>query len=264
MLKEAAEKLFNLHLLDQETLLFRVVPRFLGEILRKYFRVEVEGLEHIPKTGPVIIAPNHSGFSGFDAIVLNDVLIKQARRIPRVLTHHLWFLTPTTSFPAQKMGFVEATFENGVKYLKKKNMIILFPEGENGNFKPTSQMYQLQEFKRGFVRMALQTEAWIVPTLIIGAEESNINLKTLKFAKFLRGPILPLPLNVVPLPVKWKIKFLEPMKLPYKVSAASDRELVHEIANDIQETMQATLRRELKTRSSQKKASRSRSRLIKI
>lgn len=248
MLKKAAEKLFNLKSLDQDTLLFRVFPRLLGEILRKYFRLQVEGIENIPKTGAVIISPNHSGFSGFDAIVLNHVLVQDGRRIPRVLTHHLWFLTPTTALPAQKMGFIEATFENGLKYLQKKNMIVLFPEGEHGNFKPSSKMYQLQEFKRGFVRMALQTDAWIVPTLIIGAEESNINLSTLKFAKFLRGPILPLPLNVIPLPVKWKIKFLEPIKLPYKASSSNDAELVHDIATDIQELMQKALRAELKKR----------------
>jgi 1-acyl-sn-glycerol-3-phosphate acyltransferase len=248
VLKEAAEKLFNLKHLDHDTLLFRVFPRLLGEILRKYFRLEVEGIEHIPKTGAVIISPNHSGFSGFDAIVLNHVLVQDGRRVPRMLTHHLWFLTPTTALPAQKMGFIEATFENGIKYLMKKNLIVLFPEGEHGNFKPSSKMYQLQEFKRGFVRMALQTDAWIVPTLIIGAEEANINLSTLKFTKFLRGPILPLPLNVLPLPVKWKIKFLEPIKLPYKASSSNDSELVHDIASDIQELMQKALREELKKR----------------
>lgn len=248
VLKSAAEKLFNLKNLDQDTLLFRVFPRFLGEILRKYFRLQVEGAENIPKTGAVIIAPNHSGFSGFDAIVLNDVLVKDGRRIPRMLTHHLWFLTSTTAIPAQKMGFIEATFENGIKYLQKKNLIVLFPEGENGNFKPSTKMYQLQEFKRGFVRMALQTDAWIVPTVIIGAEEASINLSTLKFTKFLRGPILPLPLNIIPIPVKWKIKFLAPIKLPYKPESAKDGELVHEIADDIRDLMQKALVEELKKR----------------
>lgn len=248
VLKSAAEKLFNLKNLDQDTLLFKVFPRFLGEILRKYFRLQVEGAENIPKTGAVIIAPNHSGFSGFDAIVLNDVLVKDGRRIPRMLTHHLWFLTPTTAIPAQKMGFIEATFENGIKYLQKKNLIVLFPEGENGNFKPSTKMYQLQEFKRGFVRMALQTDAWIVPTIIIGAEEASINLSTLKFTKFLRGPILPLPLNIIPMPVKWKIKFLAPIKLPYKPASAKDGELVHEIADDIRDLMQKALVEELKKR----------------
>lgn len=232
--------------MDYDSLLFRVLPRFLGEILKKYFRVEVVGLENIPKTGPVIMAPNHSGFSGFDAIVLNHVLINDFKRVPRILMHHLWFLTPTTSIPASKLGFVEANYENGVKYLKKKNMIVLFPEGEHGNFKPSSEMYQLQEFKRGFVRMALESKATIVPTLIIGAEESNINLKTLKLARFLRGPILPLPLNIIPLPVKWKIVFLPPVRLPFGPEKLNDREFIKELAEDIQESMQKNLRLELK------------------
>jgi len=246
--KKANEKVFGLRQLDYDSLLFKVFPRFLGEILRKYFRLEIEGLENIPHHGPVIIAPNHSGFSGFDAIVLSHVLLTETRRVPSVLTHHLWFLTPTTALPAQKMGFIEATFENGIKYLKKKHMIVLFPEGEHGNFKPSTKMYQLQEFRRGFVRMALQTKAVIVPTLIIGAEETHINLSTLKFAKFLRGPILPLPLNVIPLPAKWKIKFLPPVHLPYKPSSCEDRELVHEITSELQEMMQKELRAELRKR----------------
>jgi 1-acyl-sn-glycerol-3-phosphate acyltransferase len=235
--------------MDYSALIYRVLPQFLGEILRKYFRLEVEGLENIPHRGPVIIAPNHSGFSGFDAIVLNHVLVKDLKRPPRILMHHLWFLTSTTAIPAQKLGFVEATFENGIHELKKKHMIVLFPEGEHGNFKPTSKMYQLQEFKRGFIRMALETQATIVPTLIIGAEESHINLKTLKLAKFLRGPILPLPLNFIPLPVKWKIVFLPPIKLPFQPEKAKDRTLVHELAKNIQEEMQRSLLKEIKKRS---------------
>lgn len=243
--KKNNQKLFGLKDLDRDTLLYRVFPLFLGEILRKYFRVEVEGLENVPKRGAAIIAPNHSGFSGFDAIVLTHVLSKDAKRIPRVLTHHFWFLTKTTAIPAQKMGFTEASYENGIHALKKNNLMVIFPEGESGNFKPTSKMYQLQEFKRGFIRMALSTQAPIIPTLIIGAEETSINLSQLKFTKFLRGTVLPLPLNVIPLPVKWKIKFLPPIYLPYKESALEDRELVFEIAQEIQEQMQEVLSEEI-------------------
>jgi 1-acyl-sn-glycerol-3-phosphate acyltransferase len=141
--KKPKEKLFGLKDLDAETLLYRVLPRFLLEIVRKYLRVEVEGIENIPKRGAAIVTPNHSGFSGFDAMVLAHVLATEGKRIPRVLTHHLWFLTKTTSIPAQKMGFTEATFQNGIDALNKKNLIVLFPEGEQGNFKPTAKMYEL-------------------------------------------------------------------------------------------------------------------------
>lgn len=247
-LKKPNEKIFDLKNLDRDTLIYRVLPRLLLEIMRKYFRLEVSGLENIPRQGGVIIAPNHSGYAGFDAVLLAHILQKDAKRIARVLTHHFWFLTEATAIPAQKMGFTEATYENGVKALKKKNLIVLFPEGENGNFKPTAEMYQLQEFKRGFIRMAIETRSPIVPTVIIGAEETHINLSKLKLTKFLRGTVLPLPLNVIPLPARWRIHFLEPIYLPYQPEALEDSELVHEIAQEVQELMQKALKAELKKR----------------
>ena len=246
--KKSQEKIFNLKNLDADTLFYRVLPRLLMEIMKKYFRLEVEGLEHVPTRGAAIIIPNHSGFSGFDALILADTVHRQARRIPRVMTHHLWFLTKTTAVPAQKLGFIEASFANGVSLLKKNNIVILFPEGENGNFKPSSKMYQLQEFKRGFVRMALEAQVPIIPVVIIGAEETHINLSKLKFTKYLRGTVLPLPLNIIPLPVKWKIKFLPPIHLPYKASQIEDTELMTEIASDIQEQMQEVLSEEVQKR----------------
>ena len=247
-LKKPNEKIFGLAKLDKETLLYRVFPRFLLEILRKYFRMEVLGIENIPRKGAVIISPNHSGFTGFDAVLLGHVVQTESKRVPRVLTHHFWFLTETTAIPAQKMGFTEATYDNGIQALEKGNAIVLFPEGEHGNFKPTTERYQLQEFKRGFVRMALETQSPIVPTVILGAEETHINLKKLKFTKFLKGSVIPLPLNILPLPAKWRIRFLEPIYLPYKPEAANDSELVHEIAQDIQEKIQIAIEEEINKR----------------
>lgn len=247
-LQKPNEKIFGLRNLDRDTLIFRVLPRFLLEILRKYFRLEVSGAENVPRRGPVIIAPNHSGYSGFDAVLLAHIIQQEAKRVPRVLTHHFWFLTETTAIPAHKMGFTEATYENGLNSLKKGNAIVLFPEGEQGNFKPTTERYQLQEFKRGFVRMALEAQCPIVPVVILGAEETHINLKKLKFTKFLKGSVIPLPLNILPLPAKWRIRFLEPIRLPYKASAIDDTELVHEIAQDIQEKMQTVIEEEIQKR----------------
>ncbi len=244
------EKIFNLRNLERDILLYRVLPRWIMELVRKYFRLEIEGLEHIPKKGAAIVTPNHSGYMGIDAALLAHILTQEARRIPRVLTHHFWFLTKTTALPAQKMGFTEATFSNGIKELRKKNLIVVFPEGEAGNFKPTQKMYELQEFRRGFVRMALETGAPIIPCIVIGAEESQINLKELKLTKFLKGLVIPLPLNVIPLPVKWKIKFLKPIRLPYGPKAIGNTELIHEICEEIQEKMQTAMHKELKKRKS--------------
>lgn len=244
------EKIFGLTQLGREALIYRVLPRFIMEILRKYFRLEVTGVENIPRRGPVLVVANHSGYSGFDAFVLCHVIANDGKRIPRLLAHYFWFLSKTTAIPAHKLGFTEATFDNGVKELNNKHVVVLFPEGEHGNFKPSSKMYRLQEFKRGFVRMALKTKSPIVPVVIVGAEETHINLSQLKFTKFLRGLVIPLPLNVIPLPAKWRIRFLAPIDLPYKPEAAEDDETVYEICNDIQERMQKALKRELDKRDS--------------
>lgn len=248
--KKPNEKVFNLKELSADALMYKVFPRFFMELMKKYFRLEIEGLENIPTKGPVIIAPNHSGYSGFDALILAYILQQNTKRIPRVMTHHMWFLTETTALPAHKFGFTEATFENGVSLLKKNDLIVLFPEGEHGNFKPTSKRYQLQEFKRGFIRMAIETNAQIVPTIILGAEETHINLQQLKFTKFLRGLVLPLPLNVIPLPAKWKIIFEKPVYLPFKPEKVNDRELCHDLAGEIQESMQKKINKEVKKRGS--------------
>ncbi len=235
---------------ESDALLYEYLPKFFMELLTKYFRLQVEGLENIPKKGGALISPNHSGFAGLDAMLLSHVVHANTQRVAHVMTHHFWFLTKATSLPANKLGFVEATKDNGLDLLKKKKLLVLFPEGEHGNFKPSIKAYRLQEFKRGFVRMALETQVPIVPAIVIGAEETSINLSQLKFSKYLRGTILPLPLNLLPLPAKWKIKFLPPLLLPYKPTAKDDVELVHEICSDVRERMQRAINIELKKRES--------------
>lgn len=230
--------------------MYRVLPHFLMEVARKYFRLEISGTENIPRRGPALITPNHSGYSGFDAFLLSHEIFKATGRVPRVLTHHFWFLTPATAIPAEKVGFIEANMKNGLAQLNKNNLVALFPEGEYGNFKPTSKRYQLQHFKRGFVRMALTRQCPIVPTLILGAEETHINLAQLKFTKYLRGTVLPLPLNILPLPARWRIVFLPPIYLPYQPSAAEDLGLVDELVNNIREQMQDAITEEVVKRGS--------------
>ena len=228
-----------------EVLLFRVLPHYLMDKLHRYFELEVIGAENIPRQGPVIISPNHSGFAGFDAMLLTHEIFRFAHRVPRVLTHHLWFLTRATSIPANKMGYVEATTNNGIRELNRNHLVIIFPEGEQGNFKPSAKAYELQEFKRGFIRMALATGAPIVPTLIIGAEETHINLRQIKLKTFFKDVLLPLPLNIIPLPAKWTMIFLKPIQIECDKSRLQDREYISQKASEIQKLMQAALDEEL-------------------
>jgi 1-acyl-sn-glycerol-3-phosphate acyltransferase len=184
----------------------------LAEGIQKYFRVEVEGLENIPNEGPVIVAPNHSGYSGFDAIILAHLLRAKAGRVPNIMAHRAYFdWSSCLKLISQSFGLRRAGVQNGVQTLNEGNLLILFPEGESGNFKASSQKYQLQRFHSGFVRMSHATQSPIVPCVIIGAEESFLNFGNLDFTQYVKGLKIPLPFNWFPFPAKWKIKFLKPI-----------------------------------------------------
>lgn len=178
-------------------------------LLKTYFRVEVEGLENVPSQGGALIIPNHSGFNGADAVMLAFVLKRETRRRARILAHRAFFdFSERLKALAEEAGLRRATLKEGIEVLKKGNLLILFPEGEAGNFKPTMKRYHLQEFRSGFLKMSLDAQAPMIPCLIIGAEESSFNIGNIDLSGVFRNFRIPMPLNFIPLPSKWKIVFL--------------------------------------------------------
>jgi 1-acyl-sn-glycerol-3-phosphate acyltransferase len=225
------------------------VPAFLLEIVRKYFRLEVEGIENVPKKGKCLIVPNHSGVTAIDAVMVGNEIHRQLKRMPKILAHPLWFVGPNIRILARRMGLEEADKDAGERLLRLNRCVMIFPEGSAGNFKPTAQRYHLQEFRRGFVRMAMATKAPIIPVVVIGAEETNINLSSLSLTKYLKGTIIPLPLNVLPLPAKWKIIFLPPISMTkYTKKDAANSELVHSISEQVRGLIQTRINEELAKR----------------
>jgi len=234
--------------LSREDLAFKLIPVLTLEIIRKYLRVETEGLEHVPKDGSAIIISNHSGYAGFDVLMLCNEIRRETSRIARTVAHKLWFLGKPVKVVSEKMGFVEADMNHSLEILNEKELLILFPEGEAGNFKPTHRRYRLQEFKRGFARLAMITGAPIIPAVVIGAEETHINLSQIHFTKYLLGLAVPIPLNVIPLPIKWKIKFLPPIYLNATPADAMDRKKVFAVSRQMKHLLQKTIIEELRLR----------------
>lgn len=225
------------------------IPLFLLEIVRKYFRLEVEGIENVPRKGKCLVVPNHSGITALDAVMVGHEIQRSLRRTPRILAHPLWFVGPNIRILAKRMGLEEANKDAGESLLRKEKVVMIFPEGAAGNFKPTAQRYKLQEFRRGFVRMAMATKAPIVPTVVIGAEETNINLSNISLTKVLKGTIIPIPLNVIPLPAKWKIIFLPPIEMgKYSKKDCANQELVHSVSEKVKAQIQERINTELAKR----------------
>lgn len=228
----------------------RSAVRAVFQLIWKYLRVEVQGIEHIPKKGPVIIYANHSGWSGFDAVMLAFCVFQMRRRIPRMIAHRFWFSRPWMAVLSHKFGLVKAQVGAAVELLEKNHIVIIFPEGEQGNFKPSSEMYQLQPFHSGIVRIALTTGVPVIPCTIIGAEETHINLASILVKNILpKGITLPLPLLFLPLPARWRIGFhplIDPTQ--FKPTEAHDPFKVERIARLWRKKLQIYLYRELKKR----------------
>ncbi|MGV3622956.1 MAG: lysophospholipid acyltransferase family protein [Archangium sp.] len=187
--------------------------RPLGELLyEKYWRVQVEGAEHLPN-GPFIIVANHAGALPLDGPVLHLALRRHRPELPdaRWLLEDQVFHAPFVGVLANRLGAVRANPENAVRLLEEGRPLIVFPEGFHGLSKPFSERYQLRRFGRGgYVKIALRQGVPIVPAAIVGGEESMPLLGKLPGGMF---GVDYLPLTVPPLPARWHIRFAPPVSL---------------------------------------------------
>lgn len=194
----------------------------LARRIYNYFRPEIHGIENIP-AGRVLIVPNHSGQLPFDGVVVAVACLLHANP-PRLVRAQAERWVPTLPFVNEafsRAGVVVGDPINCRNLLLEDQAILVFPEGVRGSGKIWQDRYRLRTFGRGFMRLALQTDAPIVPVAVVGAEESIISVYDWKsMAKILGMPYLPIspllpllgPLAYVPLPVKFHVRFGEPMR----------------------------------------------------
>lgn len=213
--------------------------------LRSYTRLQVSGLDHIPETGPALLTANHTGWLGLDYALTALSVYDGIGRLPRGMAHSAWFKSPATATFAKKVGLFEVTKDAMRERLAKGDLVMLFPEGEKGAFRPGSD-YTLEPFARGFVRVAMATQTPVVPVCVLGGEEANpVGTRIESYEELLnmKGG-LPIPRNLWPKPVKWRIKFLPPMSFADCSAAdADDAERVHAIADDVRTRIQRELRK---------------------
>lgn len=218
------------------------------DALEKYLRLEVVGLENVPRDGKFICVANHSGIAGLDALILAHEIKKVRGKQPQILAHKLWFHSAWQTAIQKQFGLIRADFNSSLRSLNQEEALILFPEGEGGNFKPTKRRYRLQDFRGGFARAALITGAPIVPCVIIGAEETHINLGRITFLKKIIGTDIPLPLNLLPLPIKWKIKFFKPLYIQGNATEALNAQRIDQECLKMRHYLQKKVVEELRQR----------------
>ncbi|MHB8586822.1 MAG: 1-acyl-sn-glycerol-3-phosphate acyltransferase [Thermoplasmatota archaeon] len=214
--------------------------------LRRYARLVVNGLENVP-SGKAVLVANHTGWAGLDYAFMFLVLHDDAGRFPRVAVHPSFGRIPGIEHLEERLGMFRVSVTTATKVLDEGNLVAVFPEAEHGNFKPFWQQ-NLAPFHPGAARIALAANAPVVPTVIVGGEESNPVLGTLPTRKAL-GLDLPIPLSLVPLPAKWRIRFLPPMEpKSYLEGDAQDSDAAEAMTAAIKERIEEGLAAERKAR----------------
>jgi 1-acyl-sn-glycerol-3-phosphate acyltransferase len=221
-------------------------------LYRKYFRVRTSGIEKVPGEGRVLIVANHSGQLPFDAAMLGVSLLvdKDPPRAARALVEKWVPRLPFVSTFYARLGQVVGTPENCRRLLAAGEAIMVFPEGVRGLNKPFRERYRLKEFGTGFLRLALETGAPIVPVGIVGAEEQSPSLTNLPtLARLLGMPALPLtPTGLVPLPLptRYHILFGDPMH--FTGSPDDEDAVLEQKVERVRAAVQALLERGLRER----------------
>jgi 1-acyl-sn-glycerol-3-phosphate acyltransferase len=227
-------------------------------LYRHYFRVETHGIEQVPEGGVLLIA-NHSGQFGYDGMMLTMAMLlaSDPPRLARGMAEHLFARTPWAGTSLARMGSLIGTPENCIAMLEAGECVMVFPEGARGANKPFRNRYQLQRFGSGFLRLALETGAPIVPVGVVGAEEQQPGFANLEsFGRRFNLPSFPITISqpwfgllgsAFALPVKYHLWFGEPLRFE---GDAWDRDpAIEDKIEQVKDAIRALLARGLAERS---------------
>ena len=200
---------------------------------KRWFRWEVRGLERFPPSGGALVVSNHSGGSTSTDVVMFAANFYEHFGYDRPLYtvgHDGLFMGPLAD-PMTRAGVIRANQENAIEALTAGGVVLTFPGGVYDVYRPTLSANVI-DFKgrTGYVKTAIEAGVPIVPTVSIGAQESQLFLsrgtwlaKRLGLTRF-RMDTLPisigfpfglsvlLPLNL-PLPTKITAQVLEPVNI---------------------------------------------------
>jgi len=139
-----------------------------GTILRILCKVDVHGLEKIPKDGAVVLMMNHLSILD-PAIVTLSIPKRYAIAMAKVETLDQWFtrlaLNAWGNFTINRGEVDRKSLSYAITLLKNENMLLIAPEGTRN---PETG---LQEGKDGVVYLVNKANAVIVPTTIVNATD---------------------------------------------------------------------------------------------
>jgi len=183
------------------------------QLYRHYFRVQADGVDKVPGQGPVLLIANHSGQLPLDGVLIGFALATRELepRMPRAMIERFFPTVPYLGNMLNQLGAVLGDPTNCAKMLANGEAVIIFPEGIRGSGKMYRDRYQLKRFGNGFMHLAMQYNATVIPVGVVGCEETIPAFGNITpLAKALGIPYAPVAAPVV-LPARVFLKFGDPM-----------------------------------------------------
>ena len=137
-------------------------------LARLYLGLRLEGTEHIPGVGPVVIVPNHQTYA--DPVL---VTIPIRRRIYYMAWNRLfgirglnWMIRRLRAFPVEIESRDPRAAREAVRLLQAGEAVMIFPEGRR------SLDGHIGHFKPGAFRLAVSVGVPVLPVTIAGGHDS--------------------------------------------------------------------------------------------
>jgi 1-acyl-sn-glycerol-3-phosphate acyltransferase len=179
-----------------------------------------------------------------DAAMLYVDVVRQTSppRGPRAVADLFVARLPFLGSLFSRLGVVGGARANVRRLLASGELLEVFPEGTTGIGKPFRERYRLAPWRVGHAELALRHRAPVIPVAIVGAADQWIQLARLPLHPF-GAPFLPVPLNLVPLPVHYHIHYGAPIALHerWPPESADDPEIVAAGAQLVRDAVAALL-----------------------
>ena len=184
-------------------MVYRAVKLLLSPVFRLLWRVRVEGAEHVPASGPVILAPNHVSFldSFFMPLVVRRRVTFVAKAEYFDSWKTAWFFRAVGQIPMRREGgsASERALAAARDVLQDGDVLGIYPEGTRS---PDGRLYKGHT---GVARLALGCKVPVVPIGLVGTSEVQRP-----------GSNLPRPFKRV------TVRFGEPIALSHFAGVAAD------------------------------------------
>ncbi len=223
-------------------------------LYERWFRVEWEGFDKIPRTGGALMVANHAGAIPVDAPSIMHGIERELQRPVYGLADEVFKRIPLVNLGWSRLGGVQAHPDNAYRLLREQQQLVMvFPEGSKGPGKLYRERYQLRRFGRGgFVQIAMRAGVPIIPLAVVGNEETMpIVFKIPALSRALGLPYAPVTANmlalgplgaVVPFPAKLRIRVLDPVVLDVLPDQPRySRSRIMDTSEDIRHAIQAEL-----------------------